>query len=70
MDRLAHIGKEKLFRAHLSYFQLFREKRKELESNNELIESILTEGAKKAQKLALETLNKVEEAIGLNKVFN
>jgi len=62
--------KEKLFTAHLSYFQSFREKRKELESNNELIENILKEGAQKAQTLALETLNKVEEAIGLNKVFN
>lgn len=62
--------KEKLLKAHLTYFQPFREKRKELEKNNELLVNILSQGAQKAQNLASETLNKVEEAIGLTKVFN
>ena len=67
---ILNIKPSKLLKAHLTYFQPFREKRKELEKNNELLENILRQGALKAQNLASETLNKVEEAIGLTKVFN
>jgi tryptophanyl-tRNA synthetase len=43
----------------------FQEKRKELEKNPRLIEKILAEGQKKAQKLATETIKEVKIKMGL-----
>ena len=42
-----------------------QEKRKMLEKNPQLVKKILTEGAKKAQKLAHQTMKEVKEKIGL-----
>ena len=42
-----------------------QEKRKILEKNPQLVKKILTEGAKKAQKLAHQTMKEVKEKIGL-----
>jgi len=43
----------------------FQEKRKEFEKNPELVKKILVQGAKKAQKIAKETMEEVKTKMGL-----
>ena len=43
----------------------FQEKRKEFEKNPELVKKILAQGAKKAQKIATETMDEVKTKMGL-----
>jgi len=57
--------KEKLFLAHQQFFSQARARRRELENNNQLVETILAEGAKKAGLQAGQTLEKVYQIIGL-----
>lgn len=57
--------KNKLFETLLKYFGEAREKRLELEKKPDFVEDILIEGAKKAKKLARETLDEVRRRTGL-----
>jgi len=43
----------------------FQEKRKKLEKNPQLVKKILAEGAKKAQKIAVQTMKEVKKKMGL-----
>lgn len=61
--------KEKLFKAHIKYFNSAREKRKELAFDPAHIDDLLKDGAEKASVIARVTLKKVYDAIGINDVF-
>ncbi len=62
--------KERLFEAHKRKFKKAREKRKELENDMDLAREILTAGAKKARKLAKETMNEIYEVVGIKNKLN
>lgn len=57
--------KEKLYFAHNKFFKKFKEKRLELENNNNLVDEILNCGAIKAREIAKLTIEKVYATIGL-----
>ncbi|MBI2638967.1 tryptophan--tRNA ligase [Candidatus Peregrinibacteria bacterium] len=57
--------KTKLFETLLEYFGEAREKRLELEQKPDFVEDVLLAGAKKARKLARETLDEVRRKSGL-----
>lgn len=57
--------KTKLFETLLSYFGEARERRLELEGRLDFVEDILKEGAKKARKVAAETMEEVRKKTGL-----
>lgn len=57
--------KNKLFETLLKYFGEAREKRLELEKKPDFVGDVLKEGAKKAKKLARETLDEVRRRTGL-----
>lgn len=58
--------KEKLFKAHLSYFADARKRYNELKNNEKELEQILEEGKVKAQKIASQTMSEVRAMVGLN----
>lgn len=58
--------KEKLFVALNKFLTPIREKRKEFEGKDDILNKILIEGTAKAQKVAKETMKKVREAIKIN----
>jgi tryptophanyl-tRNA synthetase len=60
--------KKQLFQAIWSYFEPMRLRRKELESDPALVDRVLAAGAERANALAGETVRKVREAIGLQRV--
>lgn len=62
--------KQKLVAAHKQKFADARDKRKELESNMEVVKKILAEGAEKARKFAGETLSEVYKVIGESNKLN
>jgi len=47
------------------YFEPYRAKRKKLEQNPEYVKKVLSDGAKKAEKIAKNTLKEVKEIIGV-----
>jgi tryptophanyl-tRNA synthetase len=57
--------KRELAEAIFAELEPIQEKRRELEANPEYVEKVISEGAKKAQKIAQETLNEVKEKMGL-----
>ena len=58
-------AKQALYEKYDEYFREARERRKELAANPKLVEDILQDGASRARKVALDTLNKVRAAVGL-----
>ena len=58
-------AKKKLFEICMDYFAPMRQKRLELEKNPEHVESILVQGAEKAQQIAKNTMFDVRRAVGL-----
>lgn len=58
--------KEKLVAALNSFLEPIRRKRAELEKQPDLVEKILSVGTKKARAEAIETLEKVRQAVGLS----
>jgi len=58
-------AKKALLEKILDYFGPFRKKRFELQENMSYVDDVLKEGAKKARKLAMETMEKVRKNIGL-----
>lgn len=60
--------KNKLFEKLLTYFGEAREKRLELEKKSDYVEDVLLEGAKKARKLAQQTMDEVRRKTGLSLV--
>ena len=46
-------------------FNVFQEKRKEFESNPELVDKIIREGNEKARKVAQQTIDEVRQKMGL-----
>lgn len=57
--------KQDLYNKILEYFEDARNKRKELEKQKDFVYGVLEEGAKKARKIAQETLSIVREKVGL-----
>lgn len=57
--------KQDLYYKILEYFEKARNKRKELEKQKDFVYGVLEEGAKKARKIAQETITIVREKIGL-----
>lgn len=57
--------KEALANAISQYFAPYREKRKKLANDPKHVKEVLAQGAKKAQKIAQETLNEVKSKIGV-----
>lgn len=62
--------KQKLFLAHQKMFSQARQKRQELAGNLNLVQDILADGAKKANKFANKTLEEVHETIGIRNKLN
>lgn len=60
-------AKQLLYEKLLEYFAHERKKRIELEKNLSYVEKVLEEGAKKARKVAAETLERVRKKIGIGK---
>ncbi|MDD3304088.1 MAG: tryptophan--tRNA ligase [Clostridia bacterium] len=58
--------KKQLIKNVCEYLAPIQEKRRYYESNTKLVEDILLEGTKKAQKTASETMKKVKEAMKIN----
>ena len=58
-------AKELLYNKYMEYFAEARERRKELMEKPQLVEDILQEGARKAAKIAVATMEKVMAAVGL-----
>lgn len=58
--------KEKLFIALNEFLKPIREKRKEFEKDDELLDKILTEGTAKAREAARETMKKVKHAMKID----
>jgi len=50
------------------YFRPYRQKRQEMEQNRDYIEDVLTQGARRARQVAVGTLGRVRDAVGLGKV--
>jgi tryptophanyl-tRNA synthetase len=57
--------KETLAQDIADYFAPFRERRKEFEANPQYVKDILDNGAERARKIALETMQEVKQKIGL-----
>jgi tryptophanyl-tRNA synthetase len=62
--------KEKLFNAHMRYFKLARERRKQLEQDMTSVEAILEKGKVKATEVAVKTVVEVKDLIGLSKTLS
>ena len=58
-------AKKRLAELIIEYFKPFREKRTDLESNLDHVKEVLDNGAKRARKVARQTLDKVRKAVGL-----
>ncbi|MDB4978345.1 MAG: tryptophanyl-tRNA synthetase [Candidatus Peribacteria bacterium] len=58
-------GKKRLFEAYLDAFGPMRAKRAELEKNDDLLQQIAADGAKKARLIAGATMERVKRAVGL-----
>ena len=58
--------KTKLFETILEFFGEARKKRLELQNKPDFVEDVLREGAKKARKLAQQTMEEVRRKTGLN----
>lgn len=61
------VFKQRLFEAMWEYFAPMRARRAEIEQDPARIDRILAEGAKRANKLAAETVNRVRQAVGLKR---
>ncbi|MHC4122585.1 MAG: tryptophan--tRNA ligase [Planctomycetota bacterium] len=59
--------KKRLAELMVDYFRPFREKRAELENDIDYIKAVLAEGAKRAEKVAVQTLAKVRNVVGLGR---
>jgi tryptophanyl-tRNA synthetase len=57
--------KKRLVELMLDYFRPYRQKRKELEDNQDFVKKVLSDGAEKASAVAVETLKKVRKVAGL-----
>lgn len=57
--------KKRLVELMLDYFRPYRQKRKELEDDQDFVKKVLADGARKAGAVARETLNKVRKVAGL-----
>ena len=57
--------KKRLVELMLDYFRPYRQKRKELEDNQDFVKKVLKDGAEKASAIATETLQKVRKVAGL-----
>jgi tryptophanyl-tRNA synthetase len=58
-------AKRKLLQALHTYFASYREKRRELEADEEFVEDVLREGARRAREETEATLDAVRESVGL-----
>jgi tryptophanyl-tRNA synthetase len=58
-------AKKRLAELLIEYFRPYRQKRAELESNNDYLKEILQKGAGKAKAIAAQTLKNVRKAVGL-----
>ncbi len=58
-------AKKMLFQTYMDYFALLRTKRAELEKKPDYVRSVIEEGAAKARKVALSTMDRVRKAVGL-----
>ena len=58
-------AKKELFELMMDYFKPMREKRAELEQNMDYVEQVLQKGAEKARAVAVKTLQKARQAVGL-----
>ncbi len=59
--------KKRLLELIIDYFKPYREKRKQLEGNIDFVKQTLEKGAKRAEKVAVETLKQVRKAVGLDR---
>jgi len=59
--------KKRLGELLIEYFRPYREKRAELESNLDFVESVLKDGVRRARAIARKTLTEVRQAVGLEK---
>lgn len=62
--------KERLFKALIKRFKVYRQKHQELRKNPGKIRKILKEGAEKARLIASQTLKEVREAIGIKNKYS
>lgn len=62
--------KEKLFKAHMKYFEKARIKRENLSKKPEYVREILSNGASKGSKMAKQTLAEVYKTIGITNKLN
>ena len=58
-------AKKLVFEALWAHFEPFRARREELGAHPEQVEEVLREGARRAREIALETLERAREAVGL-----
>jgi tryptophanyl-tRNA synthetase len=58
-------AKKRLAELMIDYFRPYRQKRAELESNMDVVDAVLREGAERARAAALPTLLKARQAVGL-----
>jgi len=59
--------KKRLLELIIDYFKPYREKRKQLEENVDFVKQTLEKGAKRAEKVAVETLKQARKAVGLDR---
>lgn len=60
-------AKKRLAELMIDYFGPFRQKRAELENNIDYVRKVLADGAERARAVAVETLEKAREAVGLRR---
>ena len=69
--RLGGLGygqaKKRLAELIIDYFKPFRQKRAELENDMEYVKAVLANGAERAKAVAVETLEKARQAVGLRR---
>ena len=58
-------AKQALFEAYMDYFAPMRQRREELLSNQDFVDSILKKGAERAREEAAKTLKRVRELVGI-----
>ena len=58
-------AKKRLVELIIEYFTPYRQKRAELEKNLDYVQQVLDNGAERARKVALKTIEKVRKAVGL-----
>jgi len=58
-------AKKRLVELIIEYFKPYRQKRAELEKNEDYVQQVLDTGAERARKAALKTIAKVKKAVGL-----